>query len=74
MVLRRKDAFLAGGRASGPFNPPKDVFAAGGRAIPGPPALRPVTATSLSVPSRQVTLPLRKGPESFGPAVRVPQG
>lgn len=74
VVVVHKNAFLAGGRASGSFNPPKDVFAAGGRAIPGPPALRPVTATSLPVPSRQVTLPLRKSPESFGPAVRVPQG
>jgi len=74
VVVVRKDAFLAGGRASASFLPPKDLFAAGGRATAGPPPLRPVTATSLPVPSRPVTMPLRSGPGSFGSALPTPQG
>lgn len=74
VVVVHKEAFLRGGRPPASFTPPKDVFAAGGRVTPGPPPLRPAVARSLSVPSREVTIPLRKGPESFGSPLPKPQG
>lgn len=72
VVIPRK-TFVAGGRAAASFTPPRDVFAAGGRATPGPPLLRPAMTAILSVPSKPVTMPLRRGPESVAPVLPTPR-